>query len=67
MGWGESGFNCWGSRGLALILFYVKVSRMSPLSRLSSQSLTILSPRVILRVGWSIVRHFHPGACLPLP
>ena len=35
MGWWESGFNCWGVRGLALVLFlfYVNVSGMRPLSR----------------------------------
>ena len=37
MGWGESGFNYWGVKGPALVLFlcYVNVSGMCLQSRLS--------------------------------
>ena len=71
MGWGESGFNCWGVKGPALVLFlfYVNVSGMRPRSRLSSQPLTIPAPWVLLRV-----RGLSPcldgstlGDCLPFP
>ena len=65
MGWGRSGFNCWGVRGPALVLFlfYVNVSEMRPRSLLSSQPLTIPVPWVLLRVKWSIplVKWLHPG------
>ena len=56
MGWGESGFNCWGVNGPALVLFlfYVNVSGMRAPSRLSSRPLTIPAPWVLLRVRWSI-------------
>ena len=57
MGRGESGFDCWGVRGPAfvLFLFYVNLSGMRPRSRLSSQPLTIPAPWVLIRVGWSIL------------
>ena len=65
MGWGESGFKCWGFRAPALVLFlfYVNVSGVRPLSRLSSQPLTIPPPWVLLRVKWSIplIPWFHFG------
>ena len=56
MGWGESVFNCWGVRRpeIVLFLFYVNVSGMNPRYRLSSHPLTILTPWVILCVGWTI-------------
>ena len=62
LGGGESGFNCWGVRGPALVLFlfYVNVSRMCPQSRLSSQPFTLLAP-------WVYPPHrvvFHPGSTL---
>ena len=61
MGWGECGFNCWEVRGPALVLFlfYVNVSGISPLSRLSSQPLTTLAPWVLLWFPGSIL-----GDCL---
>ena len=56
MGWGEFGFNCWGFKGPALVLFliYVNVSGMRPRSRLSTKPLTKPAPWVIPHVGWSI-------------
>ena len=57
MGWRESGFNCWGVWGpaLMLFLFYVNISGMRPLSRFPSQPLTIPSPWVLFRIKWSIL------------
>ena len=45
MEWGESGLNCWGIRGPALVLFliYVNVSGMHPRSCLSSHLLPIMA------------------------
>ena len=56
MGWGESGFNCWGGQEAraVLFLFYVNVSGIRPPSRLSSQPLTVPGPSVILHIEWSI-------------
>ena len=67
-GWGESRFNCWGVRELALVLFlfYVNVFGMCPLSLLSSQALTIPASWV-LHVGWSIPVVSTLGDCLPFP
>ena len=65
MGWGESGFNCWGVQWPAsmLFLFYGNVSGMQPRSHLSSQPLTIPAPWVLLHIRWSIplFKWFHPG------
>ena len=65
MGLRESGFNCWGFRGLTLVLFlfYENVSAMYQRSHLSSQLLTILAPWVFLHIRGSIplVKWFHPG------
>ena len=62
MGWGESGFNCWGVKrsALVLFLFYVKVSGGG---LACPQPLTILAPWILLRVRWSIplFKWFHPG------
>ena len=46
MGLGESGFNCWGVKGYALLLFlfHVNVSGMRPRFHLSYQLLTIPLP-----------------------
>ena len=70
MEWGESGFNRWGVRGTALMLFffYVNVSGMQPRSCLSSQPLTVLAPWVFLRVRRSmpLVPWFHPGRLPPV-
>ena len=56
MEWRKSGFNCWGIRGsvLVLFLFYMNVSGMQLWSQLSSQTLTILAPWILLRIKWSI-------------
>ena len=46
----------WGSQGLfELFLFYVNVSGISLQSHLSSQSLTIMAPWVLLHNRWSIL------------
>ena len=55
MGWGKYGFNSWGIRGPALVLFSfdVNVSGMCPQSRLSSHPLMIPAPWVLLPIRWS--------------
>ena len=57
MGWGVSGFTCWGIWGptLLLFLFYVNVSGMRPRFRLPFQPLTIPAPWIFLLLGWSII------------
>ena len=70
LSWGKTGFNCWGVKGTALVLFlsYVNVSRMRTQSPLSSQPLTIPAPWVLLGVKCSIplFEWFHPGWLRPV-
>ena len=50
-----SGFNYWGFRADALVLFFIYVN-----TSLVLLALTIPAPWVLLRVGWTF-SWFHPG------